>query len=137
MAGALGIGQLARLEAHNARRRSNAARFTAAFQTLDWLTAPSEAPGYTHVYHQYTVRAPGVRDRLARHLESKGIGTRVYYPTPIHQSPLYRRLGYDDVRCPVAEQAVAEILSIPVHPAVGEEDIHRIIEAVRDFNPRH
>jgi dTDP-4-amino-4,6-dideoxygalactose transaminase len=137
IAGALGLGQLEKLEERNARRRQNASRLTAGLRDLDWLTVPAESPGCAHVFHQYTVRVPGVRDGLVRHLDAQGIGTRVYYPSPIHKSPLYRRLGFGDVRCPQAERAAADVLSIPVHPALGEEEVHRIVRAIRAFNPRH
>ncbi len=137
IAGALGIGQLEKLDERNARRRQNASRLTAGLRDLDWLEVPAPSPGCTHVFHQYTIRVPGVRDRLARHLDAQGIGTRVYYPTPIHKSPLYRRLGFADVRCPQAERAAEDVLSIPVHPALGEEEVHRIVRAIRGFNPRH
>jgi dTDP-4-amino-4,6-dideoxygalactose transaminase len=137
IAGAIGVGQLARLDERNAQRRRNAARLTAGLRDLDWLVVPTEPTGCTHVFHQYTVRVPGdARDRLARHLEDQGIATRVYYPSPIHRSPLYRRLGFEDARCPEAERAVAEVLSIPVHPALGEDDLHRIVQAIRGFTPR-
>jgi perosamine synthetase len=137
MAGALGIGQLATLDERNARRRKNAARLAAGLQDLDWLVLPRETRDCTHVYHQYTLRVPKCRDRLSQHLDAQGINTRVYYPSPIHQSPLYRRLGYGDIRCLEAERASGEVLSIPVHPALGEADIHRIVQAIRRFNPRH
>jgi len=137
IAGTLGIGQLAKLDERNARRRHNAARLTSGLRDLDWLVIPVEPRNCQHVFHQYTLRVPGVRDRLARHLEAQGIGTRVYYPSPIHRSPLYRRLGFGDARCPEAERAAAEVLSIPVHPALGEEEVHRIVQAIRGFNHRH
>lgn len=137
IAAALGIGQLEKLEERNARRRRNAASLTAGLCDLDWLVVPSEPPGCTHVFHQYTLRVAGARDRLARHLDARGIGTRVYYPSPIHKSPLYRRLGFADIRCPHAERAAEDVLSIPVHPSLGEEEVRRIVQAIRDFNPRH
>ena len=137
IAGALGIGQLARLEEGNARRRKNAARLTAGLEDLDWCIVPREPPGYTHVFHQYTLRVPAARDRLAQHLAAKGVTTRVYYPSPIHKSPLYRRLGFGDIQCPEAERAAAEVLSVPVHPALGEEEIHRIVTAIQGFDPGH
>jgi dTDP-4-amino-4,6-dideoxygalactose transaminase len=136
IAGAIGIGQLAGLDERNAIRRHNAARLTASLCDLDWLVLPREPLDCVHVYHQYTLRIPHERDRLSRHLAACGIATRVYYPTPIHHSPLYRRLGYGAVRCPEAERAAAEVLSIPVHPALGEEGIQRIVEAIRGFDPR-
>lgn len=60
---------------------------------------PTVPEGYTHVYHQYTVRVPdGVdRDAVAKHLNEKGIGVRVYYPLPIHQQPVFKNMGYTDV----------------------------------------
>lgn len=137
IAAAIGVGQLARLDEHNARRRQNAHSLTEGLQDLEWLTLPREPRDATHVYHQYTLRVPHHRDRLAQHLTACGIGTRVYYPTPIHRSPLYRRLGYGEARCPEAERAAEEVLSIPVHPALGEEQIQRIVHAIRRFDPRH
>jgi dTDP-4-amino-4,6-dideoxygalactose transaminase len=137
VAAALGIGQLARLDERNARRRQNADALTAGLADLDWLRVPVEPPGCFHVFHQYTLRVPRVRDRLAEHLRALGIATRVYYPSPIHKSALYRQRGLGAARCPEAERAAAEVLSIPVHPALGEVDVRRIVEAVRGFNPRH
>jgi dTDP-4-amino-4,6-dideoxygalactose transaminase len=134
MSGALGLGQLAHLDERNAQRRRHAALLTAGLQDLPWLVVPQETDG--HVYHQYTLRVPRVRDRLSRHLESQGIETRVYYPVPIHRTPLYQRLGYGDARCPVAEQTVEEVLSVPVHPALEEAEVTRIIQAIRQFNPQ-
>lgn len=135
VAGAIGAGQLLHLDERNARRRRNAAQLTAGLRDLEWLVLPQEPQGCYHVYHQYTVRASGVRDRLSRHLEAKGIDSRVYYPVPIHRSPLYQRLGYGRAGCPEAERAAEEVLSIPVHPALDDTDVARIIEAIRSFNP--
>ena len=136
IAGALGVGQLARLDERNARRRQNAARLSAGLAGLDWLVLPEEPPASLHVYHQYTVRVPRVRDRLRRYLESEGIGTRVYYPVPIHRSPLYQRRGYQEIRCPEAERAAVEVLSIPVHPALTDAEIDRVVHVIRRFDPR-
>jgi len=134
--GAIGATQLPLLEGRNARRRAHAARLSAALQGLGWLAPPYEPPGCLHVYHQYTIRVPRVRDRLIRHLESQGIGTRVYYPVPIHRSPLYEREGYGAVRCPEAERAAAEVVSIPVHPALDDAAVDRVIRAIHSFDPR-
>lgn len=136
IAGALGLAQLASLDARTARRRENAARLSAGLADLDWLVPPYEPDGCVHVYHQYTLRVPRVRDRLARYLDAHGIETRVYYPQPLHRSPLYRRLGYGGARCPEADRAAREVLSIPVHPALTEADIDRIIHTIRRFDPQ-
>lgn len=135
IAGALGTAQLTHLDEWIARRRRNAARLSAGLADLDWLVLPHEPRGCVHVYHQYTIRVPRRRDRLRRHLDAHGIVSRVYYPQPIHHSPLFRRLGYGGVRCPEAERASQEVLSLPVHPALREDEIDRIIQAVRRFDP--
>jgi perosamine synthetase len=132
MAGALGLGQLARLEAFNAARRRNAARLTTGLRGLEWLSAPVEPPGYHHVYNQYTVQVAAGRDALARHLAANGIGTRVYYPHLVPHSPAYRRLGFDG-HYPVAEALTRRVLSLPVHPGLSDDDVDRIIDAVRSF----
>ncbi len=136
IAGALGGSQLTHLDARNSRRRQHASRLSAGLADLDWLGLPHESRDCVHVYHQYTVRVPRGRDRLRRHLEASGVGSRVYYPQPIHHSPLYRRLGYGEVQCPEAERACREVLSIPVHPSLGDDEIDQIIQAVRRFDPR-
>src|SRR5579864_992393 len=134
MAGALGIGQLSRLDGWNQQRRHNAARLTAGLKDLDWLACPVAPEGCVHVYHQYTVRVPRGRDGLRRHLEAEAIGTRVYYPAPIHTTPFYRS-RYGDSRCPEAVRAADQVLSLPVHPGVGDADLERIVTAVRRFRP--
>jgi dTDP-4-amino-4,6-dideoxygalactose transaminase len=134
MAAAIGIGQLSRLDGWNDRRRRNAARLSDGLAGLDWLRCPVTPDGYTHVFHQYTVRVARGRDRLRRHLEEEGIGSRVYYPTPIHLTPFYRA-RFGDSRCPEAVRAAEQTLSVPVHPAVTDTELDRIIEAVRRFDP--
>jgi len=136
VAGALGAVQLPLLDARNARRRVNAARLRAGLEDLDWLVLPSEPAGCRHVFHQYTIRVPRVRDRLIRHLDAHGIGNRVYYPLPIHRTPLYEREGYGAGRFPEAERAAAEVVSIPVHPALDDEALDRVIRTIRSFDPR-
>src|SRR2546429_8800675 len=87
IAAAIGIGQLARLDEHNARRRQNAKALTQGLQDLEWLTLPREPRDATHVYHQYTLRAPKHRDRLVRHLAARRLGDPVHHPTPLHRGP--------------------------------------------------
>lgn len=135
MAAAMGLAQLERLEERNASRRRNAARMTAAFDSLSWLLPPVEPAGHHHVYNQYTVRVPAVRESLVRHLGARGVGSRVYYPQLIPHSPAYRALGYGG-SFPVAEQLTKQVLSLPVHPALSDEDVAWVIESVRQFPHR-
>ncbi len=129
---AIGLAQLGRVETFNEQRRRNAAALTAGLTGLPGVVPPVERSGYTHVYHQYTVRVPGARNRLQDALARRGVASRVYYPIPVHRQPLYLRLGYEGVRMPCAERLVDEVLSLPVHPALTRDDLDRIIDAVRD-----
>lgn len=132
MAAAIGLGQLARLEALNAARRANAAVLTRGLAGLDWLRTPVEPAGHHHVYNQYTVRVLHDRDGLARHLAAQGIVTRVYYPHLIPLSPAYRRLGFSG-RYPQAELLTRQVLSLPVHPGLTADDLAWIVESVTTY----
>ncbi len=132
IAGALGLSQLARLEHYNEIRRQHAARLTAAFGSLGWLTPPVEPPGVHHVYNQYTVRIADGRDQFVEYLGAHGIGHRVYYPHLIPHSPAYQRLGFGG-SYPVAEVLTKQVVSLPVHPALSNEDVDHIINVVTAF----
>jgi perosamine synthetase len=92
---------------------------------------PRERSGYRHVYHQYTIRVEGDRDRFQQRLREAGIGTAVHYPIPVHRQPFYESLGYSEVKLPASEAAAAQVLSLPVHPALSDPDLDRIVEAVK------
>jgi dTDP-4-amino-4,6-dideoxygalactose transaminase len=126
---ALGLVQVAKLDAANERRRANAAWLS---DHLVGVRTPVERTGAHHVYHQYTVRVPdGRRDNVQALLREREIEAVVYYPRGLHQQPLYQELGIGGA-FPVAEQAVNEVLSLPVHPAVSDDDLQRIAAAVNE-----
>ncbi len=125
MAAAMGRVQLRKLPAFTAARQSNARRLDA---TLVGVELPASRAGISHVYHQYTVRCPD-RDGLAQSLAAHGIGTGVYYPTPVHALPSFDL----DLDLPHTQAACDEVLSLPVHPGINAEDLRRVAEAVADF----
>jgi perosamine synthetase len=127
---AIGIQQLKRLPEFNERRIANAGYLN---QHMPGIPTPITQPDYTHVFHQYTVRVPGDRDRLASELKKNGIESRVYYPLPVHRQPAYAGLGFDDVHLPETDRAAREVLSLPVHPAVTQADLQRIVRAVMEL----
>jgi perosamine synthetase len=137
-AAALGLVQLPKLDARNAGRRANMARLTELLaQSVERgdVAAPADSPGATHVYHQYTVRIAAGRarrDALQAALADRGIESAVYYPLPIHRQPLYRRLGYGDLELPVSQRVCDEVLSLPIHPALSDDDLAAIDAAVTD-----
>jgi len=129
---AIGLAQLQKLERFNAARIANAAYLSAHLQGVITPVTPA---GQRHVFHQYTIRVEGGRrDALAQHLSANGIGNMVYYPVPIHQQTFYvNELGYGEVRLPETERAAAEVLSLPVHPALSQTDLETIVAAVNSF----
>jgi dTDP-4-amino-4,6-dideoxygalactose transaminase len=131
VAAAIGRVQLGRLAEWTRRRQANAefldAKITAA-------VTPPVAAGVEHVYHQYTVRVPGDRDAVQRHLDERGVDSAVYYPIPVHRLTPYLKDGRPDPRwdLPETERAAGEVLSLPVHPAITEEELGRVADAVNE-----
>lgn len=131
---AIGRVQLRKLAAWTERRRAIAARYDADLAGV--VAAPHVAPGARHVYHQYTVRVPaggGVdRDGVVRALrEEHGVGTGVYYPTPVHRLGPFRDGAGAGVDLPHTEAASREVLSLPVHPSLSDDEVDRVVTAVR------
>ena len=123
---AIGIDQLERLPSWVEARQTNAAALTARLSRDSGVETPSVPADRTHAYHQYTVRTDR-RRVLTDHLDEAGIGYGTYYPEPIPTQPAYDR----STTFPVAERASETVLSLPVHPTVSEDDIDRIVEAVK------
>lgn len=123
------------LEEWNERRRQNARRYMQLLQGTK-AVLPKTAPGNLHTYHQFTIRYPQ-RDRLQQYLKEHSIATAVYYPLPLHLQEAYRCLGYRQGDFPHAERASEEVLSLPVHPELHEEQINHVAEMVRRFEEEY
>jgi len=131
LAAALGLAQLPRLDERTARRRQNAARLTAGL--AGYLT-PTVPAGREHVWHQYTMRFPGERQRVIDGLTERGVGTLIYYPVPTHRQAYLQAFmpGAADLPLPVTDRLSEEVLSIPVRPNLTDEELDQVIEAVRE-----
>ena len=134
VAAAVGRVQLTKLAGWTAARRANAAVLDAGLAGAPGVVTPHVPPGYTHVYHQYTIRLEGAsaaeRDEVARVLrEQWRVGTGVYYPIPNHRLPSLAPYA-PGVDLPGTERAARECLSLPVHPSLSEADLERIVRAV-------
>ena len=126
---AIGRVQLGRLDEMTRRRRANAAVLS---RSLTSVTTPTVPDDRDHVWHQYTVRVarPDLsRDEAVRRLDEAGIGTGIFYPEGLHQLPHVREV-VGDQRLPVTERLTSEVLSLPVHPALVEDDLARVVAAV-------
>jgi dTDP-4-amino-4,6-dideoxygalactose transaminase len=116
------------LAAWTERRRALAAVYRRELAGASVSVPPECDPG--HVYHLFPVRARE-RERLQTHLSACGIGTLVHYPIPIPRQPLL--VGVPTNECPVADSVCAEILSLPLHHRVPENDVLQVTAAVRSF----
>jgi dTDP-4-amino-4,6-dideoxygalactose transaminase len=123
---AIGLAQLDKLPAFNARRIATAARYSAE---LRGVVTPWTRPGTVHVFHQYTLRVLK-RDAFVERLRELGVGSGVYYPIPIHRQKPFLELGYGDQSFPMSEQLSEEVVSIPVHPGLSDADVDTVIEVV-------
>jgi dTDP-4-amino-4,6-dideoxygalactose transaminase len=121
--------KLRRLEAHNARRRAIAARYGAGLAGLE-LVLPAEQEGALPVWHQYVVRL-NERERVRAALSEHGIGTAIHYPAPVHLQPAYARLPLGPSGLKATEALAGEILSLPIYPQMTDDDVDRVIEALR------
>ena len=126
IAAAIGLAQLPKLDGFNDRRRAIAARYDAE---LRGVVTPTVRAGATHVYHQYTIRVRE-RDAFAERLKGLGVGSAIYYPIPVHRQTPFIALGYGEQSYPVTERLTAEVLSIPVHPSLRDDEVSAVIEAV-------
>jgi perosamine synthetase len=128
LAAAIGRVQLGHLLDWNERRRAIAAVYDRELAALPGIVTPPVAPGAVHAYHQYTLRASR-RDGLLEALLAGGIGAAVYYPVPTHRLPAYA----SNVHLPETERAAAEVLSLPIRPNLTDDDVHRVVTAVREI----
>lgn len=129
----IGFEQLKKLRCFNVARQKNAHELNTRLLGVNVPTASIECD---HVFHQYTIRVrPKLRDKLRIHLNNSGIESGVFYPTPVHQQPLYQKLGYVD-NLPETQRACREVLSLPIHPGLDQSDLNRIVDTVNSFTQR-
>jgi dTDP-4-amino-4,6-dideoxygalactose transaminase len=128
--------KLRHLERWTAARRTNAERYRDLFKEFRveaLVQAPGETSGQKHVYNQFTIRASN-RDELREHLNQRGIPTELYYPKPLHLQRAFAYLGYKTGDFPVSERASLEVLSLPIHPELTEEQQRSVVAGIADFD---
>lgn len=97
------------------------------------LAPPHVREDGRHIFHQYVIRVPGNRDALTEHLKSRGVGTKVYYPIPLHLQPCFNYLGYKEGQFPESESAANETLALPVYPELSEEQQVYVVDSIKSF----
>ncbi len=119
------------LESWVQRRIQIAQAYNRALEPLP-VTPPYCAPKVRHVYQQYSIRSPR-RDELAEFLESRGVGSAIHYPVPLHLQPAYLAWGQASGPLPHAEAIAREILCLPMYPELTQAEVETVSNAVRDF----
>jgi dTDP-4-amino-4,6-dideoxygalactose transaminase len=127
--------KLPHLAGWSAKRRANAAYYSAAFADLDGVRVPVIDPANESIFNQYTLRVER-RDALQSFLKERGIGNAVYYPLPLHLQPCFAYLGYKKGSCPESERAAGEVLSLPIYPELTKAQLDEVVDNVRAFYGR-
>ncbi|NHM08285.1 DegT/DnrJ/EryC1/StrS family aminotransferase [Flavobacterium sp. CYK-4] len=123
------------LDQYGAARQDAARKYSAAFEGHPNIVAPTICDICDcHVFHQYTLRIiNGDRDGLMQHLLDKGIPCAIYYPIPLHSQKAYLDPRYKEEDFPITNQLVKEVISLPMHTELDDEQIAYITNTVKEF----
>jgi len=119
------------LDTYNKKRRQKASLYNSLLKDAP-VIPPIESPDRVHVYHLFVIRSKE-RDSLQEYLKKRGIGTGIHYKNPVHLQEAFINLGYKRGDFPETENACEEILSLPIYPELGDDDIEYIVDAIKGF----
>jgi len=139
--------KLPKLNDYNKARQEAARKYNKAFQNCEHIEIPQVETNQNcdkelgicstcdcHVFHQYTLKITnGKRDALGKHLAELQIPHGVYYPIPLHSQKAYKDSRYNEADFPVTNQLVKEVISLPMHTELDDEQIAFISKTIIDF----
>ncbi len=127
--------KLPNLDIYNEARKTAAQKYDHVFSGEENIVVPfRQGHCDTHVYHQYTLRIiNGKRDTLAKHLQEKNIPFGIYYPIPLHKQKAYADSRYNEEDFPVTNQLVKEVISLPMHTELEDDQIEYITRTITEF----
>lgn len=126
--------KLPHLDSYNMARQEAATKYNLEFEKVKGIVTPSKIDSSTHIYHQYTLLVKdGRRNDLKKYLDEKGIPSMIYYPIPIHQQKAFAPYIDENEEFPVSQQLASEVLSLPMHTELDDEQILAITSAVKSF----
>ncbi|WP_457642748.1 UDP-4-amino-4,6-dideoxy-N-acetyl-beta-L-altrosamine transaminase [Persephonella sp.] len=130
---ALGISQLSKLEKFIKRRREIANRYAELFKDNDFFDLPVEKDYAFHSYHLYPVKLKDFyvnkKKEIFRKLREEGIGVQVHY-IPIYRHPYYRKIGYENISCPIAEKYYEREISLPIYYSLSDDELLFVVEKI-------
>lgn len=126
IASAIGFEQLKKLPMFNKKRQENAHFLNKNLDRIDEIKIPYVLPKCEHVYHQYTIICKN-RENIIQTLKEHDIGYGIYYPKPLHFYPHLKKYAHKNLKC--AEETAQKVVSIPVHPALTNSDLNKIVDA--------
>ena len=134
--------KLPHLDSYNKARQNAARKYNKAFEGINNIITPKTVNGCDgicdtcdcHVFHQYTLKLKNVdRDALVKHLNEQGIPCGVYYPIPLHNQKAYTDERYNENDFKVTNQLVKEVISLPMHTELDDEQIEFITSTIIKF----
>jgi len=126
--------KLSELDNYSAARNAAATRYDQLLGGIDAIVTPVRSTASTHVFHQYTIKVKnGKRDALQQYLKEKGIPSMIYYPLPLNEQEAFQQLGRKVGELPVTYQLCQEVLSLPMHTELTEEEQILITDAIKAY----
>jgi len=131
LSAALGVAQMKKADYIISQRRELAGLYRQLLQGIPEVVVPVVPHGYSHVYQLFTILAED-RDALIRHLEQKGIMTKIYFP-PVHETYFYHSVRKDKSRLPVTKDISGRVVSLPIFPGLSRDDAAYVTSEIRSF----
>jgi dTDP-4-amino-4,6-dideoxygalactose transaminase len=128
--------KLPHLDSWSDKRKENADRYRELFIDAglsEQVELPFERENCRHIYNQFVIRVPRVRDELRKFLAAADIGTDIYYPVPLHLQECFEYLGYREGEFPESERAARESLAIPIYPELKPEQQEYVVNKIGEF----
>jgi len=125
--------KLTHLNEYSAARYGFAQRYKQLLKGVDGIIVPEESENSTHVYHQFTIQVKGRRDELKQYLAEQGITSMIYYPMSLNKQRAFGKIS--EIRVPLnnSEYLADQVLSLPMHTELKDEDQVTICKAISDF----
>lgn len=126
--------KLKHLDRYCTSRQEVAVAYDEAFASIEGVEIPYRVSYSTHVFHQYTLKVPAEkRDKMKAYLSEKGIPTMIYYPKPLNEQEAFKAFVPENLDLTVTEQLCKQVISLPIHTEMKDEDLNYIIEHVKAF----